>query len=431
MIDLRKIPTKPGIYIYRDTAGEIIYIGKAINLKKRVSQYFNSDDALGPKTSALVPQIASIQTKVVDSEIAALIMEAAFIKKYKPKFNSALKDGRSYSYICITKEKLPRVFTVFESTKYENASFYGPFPHGRSVQILLKSLKRLFPYYGLKKHPPRHCLYCHIGMCPGPSPDSKNYRQNILKIKKVLTGKFKSLRRDLNREMLLSSKNQEFEKALIARDQLTSLDYVVSGWRNLSEFYEKINLPEDRYSAAVDELVTTLRPYLPIDKISRIECFDISQMGTKHFVGSMVVFQDGRIDKSEYRKFKIYTKLTQDDQFMMKEVLWRRLRHPEWRSPDLIVVDGGKPQVSAANSIFANSSISDNQTSSISSLSNIPIIGLAKKFETIVIKMGCDWQEINLPARSHALHLLQSLRDEAHRFANRYRKELMKKSISL
>jgi excinuclease ABC subunit C len=162
--------------------------------------------------------------------------------------------------------------------------------------------------------------------------------------------------------------------------------------------------------------MTTLNPYLPLSKINRIECFDISQMGTKYFVGSMVVWQNGQIDQNEYRKFKIYSKVTPDDQFMIKEIIWRRLRHPEWGIPDLIIVDGGKPQVAAAASLSKN----------------IPIIGLAKKFETIVIKtragLPAEWQEINLPKNSTALLLLQSLRDEAHRFANHYRQELMKLS---
>jgi len=165
--------------------------------------------------------------------------------------------------------------------------------------------------------------------------------------------------------------------------------------------------------------MTTLGPYFHLAKIDRIECFDISQMGVKHFVGSMSVYQNGHLDKSQYRQFKISTKVTPDDQFMIKEVVWRRLRHPEWGTPDLILVDGGKPQVTAAEGA-ALAHTSNN---------HLPIIGLAKKNETIVIRIDSDWIEINLPLRSNALRLLQSLRDEAHRFANRYRQKLMSKSL--
>ncbi|HBP51288.1 MAG: Excinuclease ABC, C subunit domain protein [Candidatus Shapirobacteria bacterium GW2011_GWE1_38_10] len=413
MIDLQNIPTSPGCYIYRNSVGEIIYIGKAINLKKRVSQYFKRDNALGPKTKALVSQVASIETKTVGSEIEALILESSLIKKYHPKYNSQLRDNKSYLYICISKSKIPTVFTAHSSNLPPHADIFGPFPDGSSVKSLLKTIRRLFPFRSVEKHPKTPCLYCHLGLCPGLNPDSKTYHQNIIKIKKILNGHFKSLLTSLNKEMKIASKSVEYEKALILKDQIDSLNYIVSGWHNLKNLYVDINLPEDKQSQAIESLETTLRPYLNIKNIHRIECFDISQMGTNYFVGSMVVWQNGNIDTSEYKKFKIRSKATPDDQFMMKEVIYRRLRHPEWGTPDLIVVDGGKPQVSA-----------------ISPITDLPLIGLAKRIETIVIKNADSWVEINLPARSEALLLLERLRNEAHRFANRYRKELMSKSLA-
>ncbi|KKQ30143.1 MAG: Excinuclease ABC, C subunit domain protein [Candidatus Shapirobacteria bacterium GW2011_GWF1_38_23] len=294
-----------------------------------------------------------------------------------------------------------------------HADIFGPFPDGSSVKSLLKTIRRLFPFRSVEKHPKTPCLYCHLGLCPGLNPDSKTYHQNIIKIKKILNGHFKSLLTSLNKEMKIASKSVEYEKALILKDQIDSLNYIVSGWHNLKNLYVDINLPEDKQSQAIESLETTLRPYLNIKNIHRIECFDISQMGTNYFVGSMVVWQNGNIDTSEYKKFKIRSKATPDDQFMMKEVIYRRLRHPEWGTPDLIVVDGGKPQVSA-----------------ISPITDLPLIGLAKRIETIVIKNADSWVEINLPARSEALLLLERLRNEAHRFANRYRKELMSKSLA-
>ncbi len=208
------------------------------------------------------------------------------------------------------------------------------------------------------------------------------------------------------------SATQNYEAALTTRNQLDAINYVVSGWHNLSGFFDKINLPEDQQSQALNELFTTLGPYLKIKHLNRLECFDISQLGHNYFVGSMVVYQDGKIDPSQYRKFKIKTKFTPDDQFMIREVVYRRLGHPEWGSPDLIIVDGGKPQVS-----------------SILPITSVPIIGLAKKFETIVIKSPDNWVQINLPPQSSALHLLEQLRNEAHRFANRYRQELISRQL--
>lgn len=412
MIDLKNIPSKPGVYIYRDQSGKIIYIGKAINLKKRVSQYFQRDDALGPKTQTLVSQIAKVDHRLVNSEIEALILEASLIKQYRPKYNSQLKDDKNYLYLCITKEKLPRVFSAHQNQLPANSFHYGPFPDALAVRSLLKIIRRLFPFYGPKTHPKTLCLYCHLHLCPGPNPDIKLYRHHIAQIKKILSGKFKLLQRQLKKDMETASKLEQYESALQARNQLESINYIVSGWHNLGQLYQSVNLREDSISSALHELITILQPCFSTIALHRIECYDISNSSSNYFVGSMVVFQNGQIDKDEYRQFKIRSKSTPDDQFMLREVVWRRLKHPEWSFPDLIVIDGGKPQVS-----------------SITNVTQIPIIGLAKKQETIVIKNQNNWVEINLPVNSSALKLLQQLRNEAHRFANRYRKKIIKNAI--
>ncbi|OGL52246.1 hypothetical protein A3K55_02680 [Candidatus Shapirobacteria bacterium RBG_13_44_7] len=412
MINLKKIPTKPGVYIYRNSKGDIIYIGKAINLKKRVSQYWERDDALGPKTKVLISQVASIETKIVTSEIQALVLEASLIKKYRPKYNSLLKDDKSYLYITISRGQIPIVSTARSSNLPQHSDIFGPFPNGSAVNSLLKTIRHIFPFRTSLRHPQPQCLYCHLHLCPGQNPNSQAYRQTINKIKQILRGRFHLLQKQLKKEMQQLSATQNYEAALTTRNQLDAINYVVSGWHNLSGFFDKINLPEDQQSQALNELFTTLGPYLKIKHLNRLECFDISQLGHNYFVGSMVVYQDGKIDPSQYRKFKIKTKFTPDDQFMIREVVYRRLGHPEWGSPDLIIVDGGKPQVS-----------------SILPITSVPIIGLAKKFETIVIKSPDNWVQINLPPQSSALHLLEQLRNEAHRFANRYRQELISRQL--
>ncbi|MBP9817675.1 GIY-YIG nuclease family protein [Candidatus Shapirobacteria bacterium] len=449
MIDLKSLPSNPGVYIYRNRLGEIIYVGKAINLKKRISQYFQRMDALGPKTEALVSHIATVETKIVDSEISALILESKLIKKFKPKYNSLLKDDRSYQYICISRTELPYIFTAYNSTLVKNCDVYGPFPNTSAIKSLLKTIRRIFPFYNKSTHPKTNCLYCHLKLCPGPAPDSQKYRQTIGKIKKILSGHFKLLQKQLKTEMKNFSTTENFEAALSVRYQLESINYIVSGWRSIKNLFEQISLPEDKYSDAIKELITTLNPFFTLKQINRIECYDISQMGTKHFVGSMTVWQNGIIDNREYRKFKISQsvianlsvskvkqsrrgsaqtsseEMSANDSAMIKEILFRRLQHPEWNFPDLIVVDGGKPQVSAGNDILSKVG-----ATLAGAHQEIALIGLAKKFETIVIKLDDDWQQINLPKNSKALLLLEALRNEAHRFANRYRKELMKKTIS-
>jgi len=423
MLDYQSLPSDPGIYIYRNKNGEIIYIGKAVNLKKRVSQYFQRDDALGPKTATLVSQIAHIDYQIVGSEIEALILESSLIKKHQPKYNSLLTDDKGYLYICITRESIPRIFAAQKTKIPANTDIYGPFPSAGSVRTLLRIIRRIFPYRSLESHPKTNCLYCHLHLCPGPSPDQKTYRQTIGKIKKILNGNFKSLQRQLQHQIKQFSQIENFESAIIARNQLAAINYVVSGWHHLHALYEKIDLPEDESSKAISELKTLLLPYCSsLSLLNRIEAFDISQLGHHYFVGSMTVFQNGRLDKSQYRKFKIYSQQTPDDQLMIKEIVFRRLQHPEWGTPDLILVDGGKPQVTAASAVI----LSERRESK-----DLPfLIGLAKKFETIILKTPDRWVEINLPLRSSALRLLQQLRDEAHRFANSYRRLLMKKSIN-
>lgn len=412
MIDLKNLPNSPGVYIYRNSKNEIIYVGKAINLKKRISQYFQRDDALGPKTATLVSQIDSIETRVVGSEIEALILESSLIKKHLPKYNSLMRDDRSYLYIVVTHDTLPIIYSTHKSNLPINADVFGPFPSGRDVKSLLKTIRRIFPYY-TKIHGKSKCLYCHINLCPGPDINKSLYKKTINKIKNILNGKFSLLRRQLVVEMNTHSKHQQYEQSLINKKQIESLDYIVTGWKNLSDLFTEINLADDISSRATIELETTLQPYLSIKKLHRIECYDISQFGTKYFVGSMTVAIDGKPDHSQYRQFKINTKYTADDQFMIREIVYRRLQHPEWGTPDLIIVDGGKPQVSSLSTIH--------------DLRSIPsFIGLAKKYETIVIKQNNKFIEINLPENSSALNLLKNLRNEAHRFANRYRLTLMK-----
>ncbi|MDD4938147.1 MAG: GIY-YIG nuclease family protein [Candidatus Shapirobacteria bacterium] len=413
MINLNNIPSNPGVYIYKNNQNKIIYIGKAINLKKRVSQYFQNRDALGYKTSKLVSEIANIDYRVVGSEIEALVFESSLIKQYRPKFNSQLKDDKSYIYITFTKDKLPLIKPAFKSNLNKNDLFFGPFPDSPSVKSLLKTIRLIFPYYS-KPHGSKKCLYCHLGLCPGTNPDPKEYRATISKIKKILNGNFKKLIRDLTKEMDDYSKLENFEIAKIRRDQIDSINYVISGWKNLNHLYQTVDLKEDQSQKAIAELKLTLLPYFPqLKQLNRIEGYDISNLGSKYFVGAMTVFQNSKLDSSQYRQFKIYSKITPDDQFMIKEIIYRRLKHKEWQLPSLILVDGGKPQVSSANIVNKN----------------IPIIGLAKKQEIIVIKSNDKWVEINLPKNSPSLQLLQQLRDEAHRFSNRYRKKLTQKSI--
>lgn len=411
MLDTKKLPTSPGVYIYKNADNKIIYVGKAINLKKRVSQYFQSDQALGPKTKTLVSQIAKIDYRLVNSEVEALVLEASLIKQYKPKYNSQLSDDKNYIYICISRDKYPRIFSA-PKTKLHNIKVetFGPFPDTSSVRYILKILRSVFPYRTFSKVHPKNCLYCHLNLCPGPSPNLNQYKKNIHKIKMILNGSSKNLIDKLQQDMYLYSENENFELAMLRKKQIESLAYITSSWKNISNLTSKIDLPQDKYLAARNELQTLFN----LKNINRIEAYDISNSAS-FFVGSMVVFQNNCIDHESYRQFKIKTKSTPDDQYMMAEVISRRLTHSNWPNPQIILVDGGKPQVAAVYPLV--------------SVKHIILIGLAKREETIITYDGQNFGQISLPKHSHTLRLLQSLRDEAHRFANRYRKSLVSRSL--
>jgi len=409
-IDLKSIPSKPGVYIYKDKDNKIIYVGKAINLKKRVSQYFQKDNSLNPKTKKLVSLIKNINYYVVGSEVEALILEANFIKLYKPKYNSQLTDDKNYIYICISKQDYPRIFTS-QLSKLDDKKYliYGPFPDSTSAKFLLKSIRHIFPFRTFVKNHPKNCLYCHLGLCPGSNPDLNDYQKTINKIKKILKGQTKKLIDQLQTEMFTYSDNLNYELALIRKRQIESLVYVTSSWKNIGKLTNQINLSSSAWLSAINEI----KSIFTVSNLNRIEAYDISN-SSNFFVGSMVVFQNGIIDNSAYRQFKIKTKQTQDDQAMIAEIVKRRLNHLDWPIPQIILVDGGKPQVSAVIPFIKDK--------------NILLIGLAKKEETIVTYVDSSWQEIKLPKYSNALRLLQHLRNESHRFANRYRLKLLKSS---
>lgn len=409
-IDLKSIPSKPGVYIYKDKDNKIIYVGKAINLKKRVSQYFQKDNSLNPKTQKLVSLIKNINYYIVGSEVEALILEANFIKLYKPKYNSQLTDDKNYIYICISKQDYPRIFTS-QLSKLDDKKYltYGPFPDSTSAKFLLKSIRSIFPFRTFVKYHPKNCLYCHLGLCPGANPNLNDYQKTITKIKKILTGQTKKLIDQLQIEMFAFSKSLNYELALTRKKQIESMVYITSSWKNIGKLTNQINLSSSAWLSAINEL----KSIFTVSNLNRIEAYDISN-SSNFFVGSMVVFQNGIIDNSAYRQFKIKTKSSQDDQYMIAEIVKRRLNHPDWPYPQIILVDGGKPQVSAVMPLIKHKSIL--------------LIGLAKKEETIITYVNSNWQEIKLPKYSNALRLLQHLRNESHRYANRYRLKLLKSS---
>ena len=401
-------------------------MGKAKNLKSRVSSYFVNDSLLGDKTRLLVSHIEKIRITIVESELEALLLEAFYIKRYKPKYNIRLMDSKSYLRIRITmQDPYPKV--LFARREEDDKSVYfGPYPSSTDAKIVLKTIRKAFPFQSVLNHPKRICLYNHLGLCPCPpvfdsSELKKEYRKNIRGIIKILEGESKKIMKELEKERDAFSKKEAYEQALQLQKKINALSIITTPFRQPFEYDVNPNLRTDIRQKEMDGLREELNKNgYTITSLERIECYDISNISGTNATGSMVVFINGEKESSQYRKFKIRRENTPNDFAMMKEVLKRRFTHDEWNMPDLIIVDGGKGQVSSAMEALSQSGIT------------VPLIGLAKREETIVIPGEEDsFTEVLLPKNHPAIHLITRIRNEAHRFAITYHRHLRSKQVVL
>jgi excinuclease ABC subunit C len=373
-------------------------VGKAKNLKSRVSSYFQPPVRLGPKTAKLVSLIKTIEYIEVNSEIEALLLESRLIKKFKPQYNISSKDDKSPYYIHLTQEKYPKPIINHEA----EGAIAGPFLGTLPARRILQSFRRVAPYCTAKRNTGRPCLYSHLGLCDpctgNPQIDDEKYAKNILRLKRLLKGEFSHVLSGLRRQMEEASKNQEYETAASLRDKINSLELLLQRPVNPDEYLINPNLVSDKRQESLDALMTALNT--EHKSLHRIEMYDISNLSGKDATGAMTVAIDGEVTPKFYRHFTIRSKDTPDDVTMMKEMLTRRLKRKDWPFPNLIVLDGGKSQLSIANSLDAK----------------CPIFGLAKRDEIIFTQ---DGKEIKLDQDNPGLQLLQRLRDEAHRFSRK------------
>lgn len=427
-LSYHKLPEKPGIYFFKNKDHQVIYIGKANNLKKRVGFYF-SNTARGEKILTLVETIKKIEYIVVESEIEALLLEANLIKKYQPKYNVNLKDGKAYPFLKIaTSEIYPRI-TMTRSVENQKDIFFGPYPDVKTLYYLLKKIRRIFPFRSCRKLLKKPCLYFYINQCPGMCFNSsgklsKNYVKTIKKITLFLEGKSDRVLKILTNEMEENAKKQQFEEAGKIKKQIGKIQAILKPVHQPLDYLKNPNLIDDIRSREINELTTLIKNGLGIKYyvLRKIECYDVSNTSGKEATGSMVVFTGGDPDKSQYRRFKIRFNKKVDDLAMIKEILERRLKHQEWSFPDLIVIDGGKNQVATGMAVLNKFNL------------KIPLIGLAKRLEEIYLPKESptdrsQYLVYHLPRSSLSLHLLQRLRDEAHRFALAYHRKLRGKMI--
>ena len=517
------LPNKPGVYIMRDNTDTIIYIGKAKSLVKRVKSYFR-EKLDRPKTQILMSHFHSLEYIITNSEKEALILEANLIKKHRPRYNIQLKDDKRYPYVKITDEEYPRLVITRNVTK--NGVYFGPFTDVGSVKRTVKFLKSLFKIRTCRNmNGP--CLNSQIDLCYAPCDgriSKKQYSEIINKIDLFFQGKYSVIVKNLKKEMLEAADNEEFEKAAVIRDQISSIeeimekqfvelanddldqdviamalnkneviviimpirngkivgrdDFLMSSSKYdsasevmfafIQQYYGynrhvpkqilleddidekdlledwlsdlrgnkvKIKVPQKgvklrlvkmakknaeiikHQKKNMDNSLMELKKYLKLEKVPHvIEGYDISNISGKFAVGSKVSFKDGKPNKKMYKRFKMETP-GPNDFAMTEELLTRRLKmidkDPE---PDLIVIDGGKGQLGMACGVLEKLN-----------LTHIPIIGLAKEFEEIYLPNSK--RPIIIPKNNIALHLLQQVRDESHRFAITYHRKLRSDNI--
>jgi excinuclease ABC subunit C len=511
------VPTEPGVYLYRDEQGEILYVGKAKNLRSRVKSYFANIDQ-PPKTRKLVLRIRSIDWIIVNNEVEALLLENKLIKQHTPKYNINLKDAKTYAYIALTREACPRILTSRKvSSKLET---FGPYTEGFTRQDLQRLVTKVFKLRTCKTMHKRACLNYHIGNCTAPCVEKvtkEQYAEQVRNARVFLEGKFDKTMQELEAQMHQASLGQKFERALELRDQIASIrlltqrqivdnekrfdqdvmvfcqegdkvhviqmglrkgvllgkkEFVLdrqvlveqeflkafyavnqipreillnkSCWQDLEEkkaleefLYAKrlapvmLTLPKRGSKQGLVELaeknlqsslkgsnvLKDLQTSLELSKLPRvIECFDISNLGQEHVVSGMVRFTDAKPDKKNYRKFKIKTVTGQNDFASMHEAVtrrYKRLKEEEAPMPDLIIIDGGPGQVSAAQAALDTLNL------------KISMIGLAKENEEIY--QPNKQTPIQLDKNSRMMLLIRQIRDATHDFSvsyNRKRREM-------
>ena len=402
----KKLPDEPGVYLMRSKKGEIIYIGKATSLKKRVSSYFTK--AHDDKTARLVQEVARIDYRVTPSVLEALILEANLIKEYEPKYNIREKDDKSFLYLVVTKEEYPRPLLIRglelkKKKKSEYKNIFGPYTSARSIRAALDLIRRMIPYSNCVPGQKRACFDYQIGKCPGVcilDISKRDYAKIMRNFILFFQGKKNQVIKNLKNEMKRLSENKKFEEAAAVRNQIKALDHIQDvAMLKREEPTRDVGLIGER----------------AINIFGRIEGYDISNIGGQYAVGSMIVFEDTEPARSEYRKFKIKTVKGANDIAMIKEVLSRRFKN-KWPHPDIILIDGGRGQVNAVLEVLKNFKL------------EIPVVGIAKgvtrkKDDLIFSPYSNKDQEVKRIIEQYK-NILVRVRDEAHRFAIKYHREL-------
>ena len=422
---VRKFPTSNGVYLMKDALGRVIYVGKAVNLRSRAGSYFTEAAAVDRRTADLVPEIADIDFISTDSEVDALLLEARLIKDIQPKYNTELKDDKTFPYLQITMhEDFPRVeFTRKPESK--GVKLYGPFTSAKKLRGTISVLQKIFRFrtctLDIEEDDERWrwfrpCLLASINQCTAPCNlriNKNDYRQDIRRLRLFLDGKKDRLFKELNKEMAEASKELKFERAARIRDEIKALESL-----NLRGNLEDHAQPEVFFIDPKKGLVGLQKVFKLAELPRRIEGVDIAHLQGGQTVASLVQFIDGMPFKHGYKRYRIRTVDGVDDFASIHEVVSRRFRRlsQEGQSfPDILLIDGGKGQLNAAMEAMRALGITPPLT-----------ISLAKREEEVFVPGQSEPKRLS--RHSFGLRLLQYVRDEAHRFAQHYHHILRKKS---
>lgn len=442
---LSQLPHKPGIYLMKDRFGTVIYIGKARDLRRRVSQYFHPSrrHSWDLKLKALLDSVHDFDTHLVRNEPEALLLEGKLIKEFQPRYNVSFRDDKRFLLLKINlNDPIPR-FALTRLKQDDGARYFGPFAHAAALRNTLAMVRRKFNLRGCRALTPteqdyKHCLYANLKFCTAPCIGNVSRDEYLLQVQAAcdfLSGQSEEMEKQLESEMKRAAADLNFEKAAQLRDALDDLRRTTQKTNRFERVPYKLPLAidPDRDLAELAKLLNLPGPP------ERIEGFDISNISGTFAVASMVSFSYGRPDRSHYRRFKMKTVTGQDDFACMAETIRRRysrlLREaapdesddaselhlrdaaPPQTLPNLILIDGGKGQLNAACAELQKLGVG-----------HLPVIGLAKEFEEIY-QPGAS-EPLRLSHHSGALKLLQRIRDESHRFANTYNAQLRLKRIS-
>lgn len=421
---LGDIPVRPGVYIFRDIFGKVIYVGKAINLRHRMSQYFHPSKIKNaePKQRSLINSISSWDYIPVKNETESLLLESNLIKKYTPFYNILMQDDKRYSIIKINPNDPFPILSLTRLRKNDGAKYFGPFPNGSAVKQMLEFFTKYFNLRFCQCRIPmetdrKHCMEARVKYCCEPcigKITQQDYRKKVDLLMQLLNGNIGDIINNLTGKMQGFANTKQFEKAAEIRDVITNIKETF-GKKSRNFRFATIS-----YNTNASEVLKSLQSALSLSTFPKIiESFDISNFGEQFAVGSMICFVNGIPEKGKYRRFKIKTIQGIDDFGMIREIIFRRYKRiidEKKQLPDLIIIDGGKGQLSAGLKALLELKIR-----------NINVISIAKKNEEI-FAIEQD-RPIILERHSPALKLIQSIRDEAHRFAISYNRELRMKRI--